>query len=70
METLSKGSKLPDEALIPMPPLCEKASNTVSLAAGSGSENKPTLIVTSPADKPIARIEAMSISLPEFICYQ
>jgi hypothetical protein len=46
------------------------ASIAVSLAAGNGSENNPTLSVTSPADKPIARIEAMSISLPEFMWHQ
>lgn len=67
METLSRGSKAPPVLLMPAPPFEEKASRRVSLAAGIGSEKRPLLSATSPADRPIARIEAMMSSLLVFI---
>jgi len=63
METFSRGSKPPPVLLMPTPPFEEKAFRRVSLAAGIGSEKKPLLSATSPADNPIAKIVAMMSSL-------
>jgi len=67
METFSRGSKPPLVLLMPTPLFEEKAFRRVSLAAGIGSEKKPLLSTTSPADNPIARIVAMMSSLLVFI---